>query len=301
MQALFDAWGVPAAGSSDRFREETAALRKLLCDSWLPALSRDYHGSDAAAKSEKDLPPCRAVAAKPGTQVKSLAALAGAVNQGGDGVWVGAWLTLAASLVSYECFLAWYRFFAQPPAGSQAALRQLLGPLLEAKTWRETIASPFFAAWLAAALAPRLPGSSGSAEPPAQDRPEAYAAELPAGGLDAVLDRWQRNKAAVETARKHFRALRESFTVRLAALGQSVGALPADVRVALETLDKPVAIPAKLQAELDITLHLNRSEGKAGAATRPDPAGGLQPASAPASQELKGKLLKGLSGRFKKL
>jgi hypothetical protein len=47
-------------------------------------------------------------------------------------------------------------------------------------------------------------------------------------------------------------------------LGQSVSGLPQEIRQALLILDKPVSWSAKLMAELDLDLYMNKLTGKTG-------------------------------------
>ncbi|MDB5106848.1 MAG: ATP-dependent helicase HrpA [Fibrobacteres bacterium] len=296
LQALLDAWNAP-----ERLRRETAELREFLSATRLPSLYLAEYGGEALARAEKDLPPPRpASLAKPGTQVKNLAALGqanlaalGQAARGGESsAWAGAALCLGAALVSRQSFQAWFRFFAQPPIDSKAAIPDLLGKVVSFPEWEEMLLSPYHAAWASHVLFGRLP---------ADLRPGAAPKDawIWQGGEAEMVSAWKESRAAGERIRKGAKALRDRFCARFTGYGQAVTGLPAEIRASLDALDKPLPWAAKAEAELQLELHLNRMSGKSGKAGA---VGSAPEAKAdPVNLERKEKQIKDLSGRFKKL
>jgi HrpA-like RNA helicase len=292
-QVLMDAWGCP-----ERVRKETEKLRELVCSVWLPAWYLEAHGADAQSHAERDLPQPRAAPAKPGVQVKSLAALSQAVSRGNEsGSWAGVALCMGAALVSRRCFLNWFRSFAQPPSQAKTLLEDLLRETTATPEGLEMLSSPFYAAWIAKAWEARLPesilrGSEETAMHP--DENPGTLDLLPEGGWPEARGRWDAGREKAEQVRKGAKGVRDRFCNRVASLGQNVGGLPQDLRESLAVLDKPVPWPQKSLAELELELYLNRTKGRAGAA-------GSEAKPGNVNEERKGQLLKDLSARNRKL
>lgn len=287
LQVLMDAWNCP-----DRLRAETAALREYLASARLPALYMEVFGEEALARAEKELPPPRpAVLAKPGTQVKSLAALGQAAARGGDSTaWAGVALTLGAGLVSRDHFAAWFRFFAQPPLEAKAGIAELFRKTASLPDWESLLLSPYHAAWAA-----HVWTDSVSEKAKLQD-PEA-GFPWP-GGEKELIEDWKASRETTERIRKGAKALRDRLCARIAGFGQSVAGLPKENRAALDALDKPVHWTAKAEAELQMELYLNRVAGKTGGAGSGAPG---EAKADPANQDRQERQFKDLSGRFKKL
>jgi HrpA-like RNA helicase len=279
LQALSDAWSMP-----DEARKAGAAARAYLAERRLPALYMEAFGPDALARAEKDLPPPRPPAlGKPGSQVKSLAALGQAVQKGGGtNAWACAALTLGAGFVSRETFSAWFKCFAQPPVEAKGSISALLAKASALPEWEALLVSPFHAARFAAAWTASLPGA------PRQE-PEGIPSEAEAReGAAAAL-------ARAEAVRKGAKAARDRVCARLAGLGQAVGGLPKEPRAALDALDQNLPWQRKLEAELELERTLARLAAKAG------PARAGEAKAAPADEARKQQRLQDLSGRFKKL
>lgn len=291
LQSILDAWSTP-----DKFRKETAALRDNLAASRLPGLFLDAYGhQDALLRAEKETPPTRATLPKAGSQVKTLSALGQAVTRGQDsGNWTGAALALHAAWLSREAFASWYVFFAQPPLSARADINDILREVTSLKGWEEILTSPYHSAWAVTVLQDRIPGDKLQA----QTASEAAWTPPEPGGLETLGKRWEKARAREEAIRKGSKGLRDRFAGRFAALGQAPGGLPQELRDAMETLDKGGPWGPKAQAAIALELHLNRTAGRAGGAgvkavsgAKPDPV----------AVERKDQLIKGLSGRFKKL
>jgi hypothetical protein len=136
--------------------------------------------------------------------------------------------------------------------------------------------SPFFAAWLAKTWETRLPDSvlqdlESEANPMASiNNPTipatAFFTEdiLPSGGWPEARTAYDARLADAEKIRKGSKEIRDRFYQRMASLGQSVSGLPQEIRQALLILDKPVSWSAKLMAELDLDLYMNKLTGKTG-------------------------------------
>ena len=320
INVLLDAWSCP-----DRMRKETAGLREHLAAERLPALFQAAYGAEALARAEKDLPPPRPAAlAKPGSQVKSLAALGTAVTRGGESpAWAGTALCLGAASVSLPAFTAWFRFLAQPPLDSKAAIADLIAKATSFPDWEDMLLSPYHAAWASHALenraaqgipagARRRPATVPAFKPMSafsqlsQEDLRSVPVDIPSwelGGEPDLLAAWKDSRAAAERIRKGAKALRDRFCARLTAFGQSVAGLPKDIRASLDALDKPLPWTAKAEAELDLELYLNRAAAKAakvgGAAAAAASAG--ENKADPVEKERKEKRFQDLSGRFKKL
>jgi hypothetical protein len=321
VQSLLDAWSVPPG-----FRKETSALRDFLCERWLPAQFLGAYGADglpgmegpggpgaALARAEKELPPIRAALPKAGSQVKSLSALGHAVSRGTDpGHWAGAALALASAFVSRPSFVRWFAFFAQPPLQARPAIASLSRAVAALPDWEDLLASPFHAAWAASALEDSLPLGEGLADesPGAGGGPlgnveVTYGGEVEfgwappgGGGLDGLSARWAAAKAREEAVRRGSKAARDALVRRLSALGHAPGGLPGELRQALEVLDQGGTWGPKVEAALTLEIHANKVAGRAGGAA----ANPAAPAKAdPALQARKEELMKGLSGRFRKL
>jgi HrpA-like RNA helicase len=295
IQVLMDAWNCP-----ERPRKETALLREALCAERLPDLYLAAFGTEALVKAEKELPPPRpASLAKPGTQVKSLAALGQASARNADSTaWAGVALTLGAALDSREAFAAWFRFFAQPPLEARSGIAEFFRKATALPDWEDLLLSPYYAAWIArlwqasvtgvAAPSTTAPASAGAAASEAGFRFRGGEAELTAD--------WKASREATEHIRKGAKALRDRFCARIAALGQSVAGLPKEQRGALDALDKALPWTGKAEAELGLEMHLNRLAAKAGNVQ------GTGDAKAEAAgKERQDRQIKDLSGRFKKL
>jgi HrpA-like RNA helicase len=313
INVLLDAWSCP-----DRMRKETAALRAYLAATRLPALFQAAYGAEALARAEKDLPPPRPAAlVKPGSQVKSLAALGTAVTRGGESpAWAGTALCLGAASVSLPAFTAWFRFLAQPPLDSKAAIAELIAKATSFPEWEDMLLSPYHAAWASHALenllprefrpAPQPASSAGAFKPMAslsQEDLRSVPVDIPSwelGGEADLIAAWKDARAAAERIRKGAKALRDRFCARLTGFGQSVAGLPKDIRASLDALDKPLPWTAKVEAELDLELYLNRTAAKAAKAIGVS-AGAAEAKADPIEKERKEKRIQDLSGRFKKL
>jgi HrpA-like RNA helicase len=295
IQALMDAWNCP-----DRPRKETAVLREALCAERLPDLYIAAFGAEALVKAEKELPPPRpASLAKPGTQVKSLAALGQAAARSADSTaWAGVALALGAALDSREGFAAWFRFFAQPPLEARSGIAEFFRKATALPDWEDLLLSPYYAAWISriwqAAVTGVAPVGSVPAAAMAASAPEA-GFRFRGGEAELIAD-WKASREAAERIRKGAKALRDRFCARIAASGQSVAGLPKDQRAALDALDRALPWAAKAEAELGLEMHLNRQAARTGNVT----ATGDAKAGA-AGKERQERQLKDLSGRFKKL
>lgn len=167
--------------------------------------------------------------------------------------------------------------------------------------------SPFQAAWAASALKDRLPlgetgregsGAMGNVEVTRSGDVDFGWSPPGDGGLDGLRKQWEAGRAKEDAIREGSKELRDRFAGRCTALGQSPGGLPQEMREAMETLDKAGPWGAKVQAALALEVHLNKLAGKAGGAVV---VAGTIAKSDPVVKERKGQLIKGLSGRFKKL
>jgi hypothetical protein len=315
VQSLLDAWSVPPG-----FRRETSALRDFLCTRWLPAQFLGAYVSEgpdgpgsALSRAEKELPPIRAALPKAGAQVKSLSALGQAVSRGTDpGHWAGAALALASAFVSRPVFVRWFAFFAQPPLQARPAIAALSRAVAALPDWEELIASPYHAAWAASALEDALPLGEGFADEASGAAGESALGNVevtrdgdvefgwapPGGGLDGLRARWAAARAREEAVRKGSKSARDALVRRLSALGHAPGGLPGELRLALEILDKGGPWGQKVEAALALEIHANKVAGRAGGAA----ANPAAPAKAdPALEARKEELMKGLSGRFRKL
>ena len=207
-----DAWAVP-----DRPRQETSGLREFLASEWLPRMFIEEYGEEALLRAEGHLPPPRPAALpKPGSQVKSLASLGQAVTHGGESTaWSGVALCLGAALVSLKSFTDWFRFFAQPPLDSKAAMANLLAKASALPDWEEMLLSPYFSAWASQILeaklpvdlnkkAPRSPEVEGSDVGKLADILVAF--EWP-GGEAEMIEEWKASREAAERIRKGAKAL----------------------------------------------------------------------------------------------
>ncbi|HKP94532.1 MAG TPA: ATP-dependent RNA helicase HrpA [Fibrobacteria bacterium] len=299
LQALLDAWSCP-----ERPRRETAALREFLGGERLPALYLEAFGAEALARAEKELPPPRPAAlAKPGTQVRSLAALGQAAARGGESTaWAGVALTLGAGLVSREAFAAWFRFFAQPPLDAKAEIAELFRKAAALPEWEELLLSPYHAAWASRAWEGFLSGTAGRDHAvPGEAAPGAEGFPWRGGEAGLVAD-WKAARETAERIRKGAKALRDRLCARIAGFGRSVAGLPKENRAALDALDKPLPWTLKVEAELEMELYLNRVAAKTGGAAEAK-AGGAGAASGAGAdeRERKERQIKDLSGRFGKL
>ena len=284
LQILADAWSCP-----ERVRKETSLLREHLAQSRLPDLYAEAYGPEALARAEKELPPPRPAAlGKPGTQVKSLAALGQVAARSGESpAWAGVALTLGAALISRELFVRWFRFFAQPPLEAKADIAALIQKASGLPDWEDLLLSPYHAARAAHVWTDSVLHGAKRPEPE-MDPPWK-------DGEAALIAEWKTAREAVDHIRKGSKALRDRFCARITTFGQSVAGLPKENRAALDALDKPMPWAAKAEAELEMELYLNRiaakSGGGAAAAAKKDPV----------DQERKERQIKDLGGRFKKL
>lgn len=299
LQALLDAWSMPDAARAATARAREALAGRILPGYWLAAF-----GADALARAEKDLPPPRPPAlAKPGAQVKSLAALGQAVGKSGSSnAWAGAALTLGAGFVSRECFTAWFQAFAQPAAEARiqgkGGVSDLLAKASSLEAWDSLLVSPFPAARFALTWAADLPGL-----PKLPDARFPWAAEESAARAEAEADR-----ARAEAIRKGAKSLRDRFCARLSAAGMSVAGLPKDPRSALDALDQNLPWTRKLEAQVEFESFLLRQAVKAGPAKAPQakpvspkgPGTGAGESAQPGRNQ-EDQRLKDLSGRFRKL
>jgi hypothetical protein len=248
--------------------------------------------------------------------VKSLSALGQAVSRGADpGHWAGAALALASAFLSRPAFVRWFAFFAQPPLQARPAIAALSRAVAALPDWEELLASPWHAAWAAHALEDALPlggdfqgladEASGSAGwGPLGNVEVTRGGEVefgwapPGGGLDGLRARWGAARAREEAVRKGSKAARDALVRRLSALGHAPGGLPGELRQALEILDQGGPWGPKVEAALALEIHANKVAGRAGGAA----ANPAAPAKAdPAQEARKEELMKGLSGRFRKL
>lgn len=289
LQALMDAWSVPPEA-----RTAGASAREFLTGRILTRYWQDAFGAEALARAEKDLPPPRPpVLAKPGSQVKSLAALGQAVHKGGGtNGWAGAALVLGAGFVSRECFTAWFRAFAQPPVEAKQAIADLLARASALPDWESLLVSPFAAARFAEAWASALPGADPRS---AKDWPPDSAGAEARAEAESARDR-------AEAVRKGAKALRDRVCARLACLGQSVAGLPKEPRAALDALDQNLPWPRKLEAQMELEAMLLRQYAKAAPAKAVGGGtGSAGPESAAQGLARPDQILKHLTGRFKKL
>ena len=297
---LLEAWACPEVR-----RQDTAKLLAWLCESWLPKLAREALATipptDLSFRLDKDLPLPKAGLPKTVAPVKSLAALGKAVvRETGPLGWAGPALCLGAALHSWPLFIRWWQWLARPMGETAPLLDKALAEVTAVPGWEAMLASPFHAAWLAKLLVARLPSPPPSEGPDGESAVDSAAAPpFPEGSLTVPRRRFDLALEKQEALRKAAKEFHTRFCAGLAALGQSVAGLPKDLRDALDGLAKPGSWSGKALAQLDLELHLLKIRGRAGTAGKP--AGAPAGKDAEAAGEAQGKLLKDLSGRFKRL